>query len=204
MFGKLLSSFSDTKPRMNPKLLVYPEKTIDGKFISYPPISKRLAAAAGDCIVLIFITMPIIFLLTHFLHPEGLLNEISSIYNEYYDQSKNSSEAFNKMNLDPRYNIILIKQIFIQISICVLIIGSLLFFNFKYNSSPAKMAFKCYVLDAETYKYPTKKQFFIRNICYIFTIGTLFLGLIFALCNPRRRMIHDIMAKTVVVKLTDS
>ena len=202
MIGKLFSSFSDTKPRDNPKLLIYPEKSYDGRIISYPPISKRLAAAAGDCVAMIIFLTPIFFIINYFLYPNGIEAEFSAIHKYYYNDSKDAAESLKQMLSDSRYQSLALKQIIAQSLSCIIIAGFLLFFNIKYNSSPAKMAFKCYILDAQTYEPPTKKQFFIRNLAYIFTIGTLFLGLIISLLNPRRRMLHDIIAKTVVVKLT--
>lgn len=68
------------------------------------------------------------------------------------------------------------------------------------SATPGKMLLKAIIVDADTYKKPSMKQFIIRNISYIISFLPLGLGYIWAGWDSKKQAWHDKLANTLVVQ----
>jgi uncharacterized RDD family membrane protein YckC len=68
------------------------------------------------------------------------------------------------------------------------------------STTPGKAFFQVKIVDADTFKKPTKKQFFIRNISYYVSMLPLFLGFFWIIWDKKKQGWHDKLAHTVVVE----
>ncbi len=72
-------------------------------------------------------------------------------------------------------------------------------FWFYLSTTPGKLLFRAYIVDAETLRRPTRRQFVIRYVGYYVCILTLMLGILWVAFDRRKQGLHDKMAGTVVI-----
>ncbi|MBN9543499.1 MAG: RDD family protein [Alphaproteobacteria bacterium] len=192
---------------INPKLLVYPQKTGELN-ISYPKVSRRIYAASFDLMLITFISYPLIHFITWIFKSKfEVVKEGQQIIMSYLSKDPGFPsliKAFNDpriMNMDFMNNYIL-SQILTQGTVLALSIGFLIWVNNKYSTSPGKWLFGLRILDSRTYSKPNIFQLVVRNISSVITAITFLVPMIFAKFELRHRAIHDLIANTVVVRLT--
>ncbi|WP_228730306.1 RDD family protein [Shewanella yunxiaonensis] len=75
----------------------------------------------------------------------------------------------------------------------------LLFWRYR-SATPGKMLIKATIVDAESLKKPSMRQWIIRYLGYIPAMLPLCLGLAWVAFDPRKQGWHDKLAGTVVIK----
>ena len=70
----------------------------------------------------------------------------------------------------------------------------------KYGTTIGKKIFKLYVVDQKKLTKPTTSQALIRTLVQFFISGIFFIGYIMAFFNPEHTTLHDMLAKTYVIK----
>ncbi len=70
----------------------------------------------------------------------------------------------------------------------------------KYGTTIGKKIFKLYVVDQKKLTKPTTGQAVIRTLVQFFISGIFFIGYIMAFFNPEHTSLHDMLAKTYVIK----
>ncbi|MEH6534681.1 MAG: RDD family protein [Photobacterium frigidiphilum] len=79
------------------------------------------------------------------------------------------------------------------------LVAVLIFWTYK-SATPGKMAIKAIIVDADTGKRPTTKQYIIRYFGYFISIFPLCLGLMWVGWDSKKQGWHDKLAKTVVIR----
>lgn len=82
------------------------------------------------------------------------------------------------------------------IATAVLFVGFWMYFC----STPGKMIFDAYIVDAKTLKPASNLRLIIRYIGYYVSTFLLFLGFIWIAFDKRKQGLHDKLAGTVVIK----
>jgi uncharacterized RDD family membrane protein YckC len=77
------------------------------------------------------------------------------------------------------------------------------FFWRRYLATPGKMLMNCQVVDARSLQRVTTLQAALRFIGYFASFLTLGLGFLWVLYHPRKQGFHDLLARTVVIQVTD-
>ncbi len=70
----------------------------------------------------------------------------------------------------------------------------------KYGTTVGKKIFKLYVVDQKKLTKPTIGQAIVRCLVQFFISGIFFIGYILAFFNPEHTTLHDMLAKTYVIK----
>ena len=70
----------------------------------------------------------------------------------------------------------------------------------KYGTTIGKKIFKLHIVDQKKLTKPTMGQGVIRALVQFFLSGILFIGYIMAFFNPEHTALHDMLAKTYVIK----
>ena len=76
--------------------------------------------------------------------------------------------------------------------------ATLIFWHYR-SATPGKMALKLAIVDADTFKQPSTKQFVIRYVGYFVSTIALCLGFLWVAFDPRKQAWHDKFANTVVI-----
>ncbi len=104
-------------------------------------------------------------------------------------------------------NFILVKmRLFILIfPVSLIVIWGVMFTYFtyaysKYGTTIGKKIFKLYVVDQKKLTKPSMQQALIRTAVQLFLSGIFFIGYIMAFFNPEHTSLHDMLAKTYVIK----
>lgn len=79
------------------------------------------------------------------------------------------------------------------------LIAILLFWTYK-SATPGKMAIKAVIVDADTGKQPTMKQYIIRYVGYFVSMLPFFVGIMWVGLDSKKQGWHDKMANTVVIR----
>ena len=82
-------------------------------------------------------------------------------------------------------------------------IAVVVFWIYK-SATPGKMATKLTIVDANTGGKPSTSQFVIRYIGYYVAMLPFFLGIIWVGIDKRKQGLHDKLARTVVLRNTQS
>ncbi len=80
--------------------------------------------------------------------------------------------------------------------IAALFIGLWIYFA----STPGKMIFDAYIVDAKTLGVASRGQLVVRYVGYIVSTLLLFLGFVWIAFDARKQGLHDKMAGTLVIK----
>lgn len=75
----------------------------------------------------------------------------------------------------------------------------LIFWHYK-SATPGKMILQATIVDANTLKEPSMKQYVIRNLAYLVSLIPFGLGFFWAGWDKRKQTWHDKLANTVVVQ----
>lgn len=67
-------------------------------------------------------------------------------------------------------------------------------------STPGKLVFNAYIVDADTLRPASNMQLVIRYFCYYISLIPLFLGFLWVAFDARKQGWHDKLARTVVIK----
>ena len=70
----------------------------------------------------------------------------------------------------------------------------------KYGTTIGKKVFKLHIVDQQKLTTPTMGQGVIRALVQFFLSGIFFIGYIMAFFNPEHKTLHDMLAKTYVIK----
>ena len=70
----------------------------------------------------------------------------------------------------------------------------------KYGTTIGKKVFKLHIVDQQKLTTPTMGQGITRAIVQFFLSGIFFIGYIMAFFNPEHKTLHDMLAKTYVIK----
>jgi uncharacterized RDD family membrane protein YckC len=73
----------------------------------------------------------------------------------------------------------------------------------RFSCTPGKWLMRMRIVDEKTLQKPTFKQFLIRYAAYIISTIPLTIGFIWVMWSSKRQGWHDIIAKTVVIKVED-
>ncbi|EAS43053.1 RDD family protein [Photobacterium profundum] len=79
------------------------------------------------------------------------------------------------------------------------LVAVIIFWTYK-SATPGKMAIKAIIVDADTGKRPTTKQYIIRYFGYFISTIPLCLGLMWVGWDNKKQGWHDKIAKTVVIR----
>ncbi len=70
----------------------------------------------------------------------------------------------------------------------------------KYGTTIGKKVFKLYIVDQQKLTTPTMGQGVVRALVQFLISGIFFIGYIMAFFNPEHKTLHDMLAKTYVIK----
>ena len=128
--------------------------------------------------------------------PENPMQTITNFLNEH-NNVINLSELFEYLTEKG----ILYKYLFIQFFIFFCVIFYMIFFWPYKGATPGKFITKCKILDSKTYKVPSIGKCFLRFFGYIISTLLLCMGFFAIEFNKKKLGLHDLIAKTIVVKL---
>ena len=135
--------------------------------VHYAGFWRRLAATIIDSFLLVFIMLPILFV----------------IYGaEYFEGGAEIKSGWD-----------LLLQTVLPLLLTV-------WFWRRYLGTPGKVFLKMKVVDAESGDAMTNWQAFGRYFAYLASILPLGLGFIWIVFDPKKRGLHDIICRTLVVK----
>ncbi len=95
---------------------------------------------------------------------------------------------------------LIVISIFFELIILVIIFVYLTIGYSKYGTTVGKKIMHLYLVDQKKLTKPTMKQAAIRTLVQMFVSGIFFVGYIMAFFNPEHKTLHDIIAKTYVIK----
>lgn len=73
-------------------------------------------------------------------------------------------------------------------------------FWYKAGATPGKMLFGLRIVDAGSFEAPSGMQYILRYVGYIPSAFIFMIGFIMIAFHPRKQGLHDLMAKTTVIK----
>ncbi len=174
-----------------------PEVEIHGKKYRLASFNKRLFTSALDMLIMSILVFPLGYIVSWFgigdamvsmkMKPEFMLDNVDglTLLEILYD----SGVVFH----------ILMMQLILFTSVGIYMI----IFWRKKLATPAKMLFKCQVVDAKTYGQISITQGIIRFISIPLSIMPLLAGLFMIDWNDKRQALHDKTAGTVVIYKND-
>jgi uncharacterized RDD family membrane protein YckC len=149
--------------------------------LAIAPVGRRIAALMADLILVSILFIPIVNVLALFLPMDAI-----------------TQAALNPMVLQnlpsPTLHQFLAFQMISNLGLALYLTG----FVAAHGKTPGKAIMRIRVVEENGQK-PSLLNSFLRAIVLIFSMGLFFLPLAFALFNPQRRAIHDLIAGTYVV-----
>lgn len=104
------------------------------------------------------------------------------------------------LNLDPTHANQIVDALLAKMMLEMILIGALFIaFWIYFGSSPGKMLFKSYIVDASTLGPASRKQLLIRYLGYYVSLLPFGLGFFWIGLDPRKQGWHDKLADTLVV-----
>ena len=158
----------------------------------YATFERRLLALTLDLVIATIFTASLLQKISSSLYDQELIEALNIETEDLLHGKQDFSNLFALM-----FSAEHMKQHLLVWTIQLLILGSItLVFWLKYGATPGKALVGCRIVNATTYKSPTRKQFVIRLV----SIVPLFIGLFMIYWDPKKRALHDMVAGTVVVR----
>jgi uncharacterized RDD family membrane protein YckC len=160
-------------------------------------LNRRLIAFSIDSFIILFISnllLPIVY----FLMPPpggGQLN-YERLLSDQLTGRLTFADVINALSESGLLQFYLFNQI---LSI-ILMIGYFAACWYFFANTPGKMILNCEIVDAQTFKKPTHRQFIWRLFGYVLTGLTFGLGFMIAAFNRKKQTLHDYFATTIVIR----
>lgn len=171
-----------------------------------PALSTRLLANMIDFFLALIILSPLYSIISTIIfggdNMTALIPDYADIQDNLNSMTNLEKEQFFRTSLDNFYKNngvlkILLNQ-FIQFStLILLILCSWLYFK----TSPGKYIMGLKIVDQETMKTPSNKQFVIRALSSFLCIITFGLSYLMLVFDKQKRALHDRIAKTTVASI---
>lgn len=170
-----------------------PEVEVNGEKFRLASFNRRMFTSALDMLIMSLLVFPL-----------GQIISLMGVGDELVNMEMKPEIMLDKVDSLTLFNMLYESGIVFHIVMMQLIlftsIGTymIVFWRKKY-ATPAKMLFKCRVVDAQTYGKISLMQGFIRFISIPLSIIPLLAGLFMINWNPKRQALHDKIARTVVI-----
>jgi len=92
------------------------------------------------------------------------------------------------------------EQIVGELFSILVLLGYYCWYQPKTGTTPGKQIFSLYVVDERTGGNPTRIQSFIRLVGYLVSAVILGCGFLMAAFHPQKKTLHDLLARTAVVR----
>ncbi len=148
--------------------------------VQYAGFLRRLAASLIDSLILLIILTPLGFLFT------------SGRYLPGFDPEGDITAQAAELNFDWAY-------LFINDLLPMVLV---IFFWIRFRATPGKQLMDCEVVDADTFDNLRVGQSILRYIGYFISILPLGLGFFWIIWDKKKRGFHDMIAHTVVIRLS--
>ncbi len=168
--------------------------------VQYATFSTRCFAMTVDMLLIYIVTSPLIFPLSEILFPDLRMSYmtgfVQNIANNILTGQISYSEALQLVIEEG----VLTRMLFDNMMQVVVAAVVVIWFWYKYNTTPALALFGIEIVDADTGGTPTLKQYVIRYIGVIIGMIPLMLGMLWMIFDSRKQAWHDKMANTLVLK----
>ena len=150
--------------------------------VEYAGFLRRLAASLIDTLILLIVLTPLAYFFSkgaYFpnLDPEGdVLAQMATI--------------------DFDWNYLLINDLLPMVLI--------IFFWVRFRGTPGKQLMDCQVVDASTFDNLRTGQSVLRYVGYFISLLPLGLGFLWIIWDKKKRGFHDLLAHTVVIRISAS
>ncbi len=172
---------------------------IEGKeqSIQYATLNRRVIAIAIDMVIFTLISTPIIQLF--FIIKIGNTLALQEVISNFFEKNSNSSISLNDfINYLSAHKVLWLYLSSQIINFIILIIFFVSFWLYK-GATPGKLLTKCVIVDEKTLNKISLKQCVLRILGYIISVLPLGLGFFIIGLNKKKRGIHDMIAKTLVI-----
>jgi uncharacterized RDD family membrane protein YckC len=155
--------------------------------------NRRLLSAALDMFIISILIIPFSQIISYL----GLGEEIVNMQTTS-EAMLDEVDMFTFMRI--LYDSGVILHVILMQLVLFLVIGIyMITLWFKKGSTPAKMLFKCKIVDATTYNKISLKQGIIRFLSIPLSILPIFMGLFMIDFSSKRQALHDKIANTIVI-----
>ena len=144
--------------------------------IQYAGFWRRLAAVILDCVLVLTLTAPLLYLVYGHHYFYWLITQL---------------DLFNVFGL---WDFLLTRA---------LPILALLIFWQRKGATPGKALMHCRIVDSQKHTYPDRNQASIRLLAYVVSSLPLYLGFFWIGWDKQKQGFHDKLAKTVVLYTPD-
>ena len=163
--------------------------------LNYATLNRRVISSTIDIVALTFVLYPMSRFLDWLFFGH---KSMAMLMSEFFKEHENQVDS-EQLWIFVTENHILIKYLVIQLLLFTVMALFFIMFWVRTNQTIGKMVTKCVILDADTGKSPTRKQYIIRFFSYILSTITLCIGFFMVSFTKRAQGLHDLIAKTVVV-----
>lgn len=189
---------------------------MEDKTVEYASFSLRLYGAIIDLTIVVLLLQYLIVPVYYSLWGEGSAGLLLKQEVLYLDEQLKSPElsqderiALQEDFLDWYHNYYiaeghvfgLVYEQFLQM---IPFIIAILFSWFRWQATPGKYLLRMRIVDAKTGNRPTLIQYVVRFAAYIASTLPLCLGFVWALFSDKHQTFHDMIAGTVVIKVSKS
>jgi len=176
------------------------------KDIQYATLNTRLIATTIDMLILAIIlwiakliTLP--YTAQYYINQEEILNQLGLIAIDHPEILDSTSASLMVIYDQFTSNPMFLSHIFLAfIAPSIISIILIIFCWSKYSATPGKMILKLRIVDENSLKQPTLKQFIIRILGYIINCILLGVPIFIISLNKRHKGMQDYMANTLVIK----
>jgi uncharacterized RDD family membrane protein YckC len=160
-------------------------------------LNRRLIAFSIDSFIIMFINSLMMPLASFLMPPpvDGQLN-YERLLSDQLTGRLTFADVINALSESG----LLQSYLFNQILSVILMIGYFAACWYFFTNSPGKMLLNCEIVDAQTFKKPSQRQFAWRLFGYVLTGLTFGLGFMTGVFNRKKQTLHDYVAATMVIR----
>jgi uncharacterized RDD family membrane protein YckC len=148
--------------------------------VQYAGFLRRLAASLIDTLILLIVLTPLAYFFTSGSYLPGL------------DPQRDVAAQLGELSFD--WNYLLVNDLLPMVLIVI--------FWVRFGATPGKQLMDCEVVDATTFRHLRTGQALLRYIGYFVSMLPLGLGFLWIIWDRKKRGFHDLIAHTVVIRLS--
>jgi len=148
--------------------------------VQYAGFLRRLAASIIDTLILLIVLTPLIYFFTQGSYLPG------------FDSEGDITAQLANIEFDWSY--LLINDVLPMVLV--------VFFWIRFRGTPGKQLMDCEVVDATTFGNLRVGQSILRYLGYFISMLPLGLGFLWIIWDEKKRGFHDLIAHTVVIRLS--